>query len=167
MDSHKIIGSFNTEHLELWILEQRRRLSSPWKIAGHTFLLFESNNDHPYVYRSLANVHVDSVADLDKKFPNSFIVLIISEVFSVYGKPKLSTQLFPTMDLVDNNELKYCTVSKLDTGWNFSFNKRIYLNDTTFSSENVYLTGNDFEYDRDSIKLNFDEKKIISDVIVA
>lgn len=167
MDSNKIIGSFNPEHLELWILEQKRRLSSPWKIAGHTFLLFGSNNDSPYVYRSLANVHVDSIADLDKKFPNSFMVLIISEVFSVYGKPKLATQLFPTTELVDNNELKHCLISKLDTGWNFSFQKRIYLNDTTFSSENVYFTEKDFEYDRDNIKLNFDEKKIISDVILA
>lgn len=164
MDTFRIIGSFDLEHLERWILEQKRKLASPWKIAGHAFIVFQKNNP-PYIYKSLANVHVDSIKDLFSKFPNSFIMCIISEVFIVYSKPKHAEKLFPTKDLNENIELRNIHIVNDDEGWRFSITGNIVTNKYSFSTEKIFLSEDDVYQIDDNIRLDFINKKIISKLI--
>ena len=164
MDVFKIVGSFDPDHLERWILEQKRRLNSPWKIAGHCFLVFQKDQE-PYVYKSLANVHVDSVKDLFSKFPESFIVCIISEVYIVYTKPKNAKELFPKESLENNQEIKNFKIDYIDNEWKFSVTGNLLTNKTTFSTENIFFNDNDVYQTDDTIILDFTNKHIITKLV--
>jgi hypothetical protein len=164
MDTFRIIGSFDKEQLERWILEQKRKLSSPWKIAGHAFIIFQKDNP-PYIYKSLANIHVDSVKDLLTKFPDSFILCIVSEVFISYSRPKTVEKIFPTNELNGNVELRNIHINNDDEGWRFSITGNIMTNGYSFSTERIFLSENDVYQIDDTIRLDFVNKKIISKLI--
>ena len=164
MDTFRIIGSFDQEHLERWILEQKRKLASPWKIAGHAFIIFQKDNP-PYIYKSLANIHVDSIQDLLTKFPDSFILCIVSEVFIYYSRPKTVEKIFPTKDLNGNSELVNIHINNDDEGWGFSITGNIMTNRHSFSTEKIFLNEKDVYQIDDNIRLDFVNKKIISKLI--
>ena len=164
MDTFRIIGSFDQEHLERWILEQKRKLTSPWKIAGHAFIIFQKDNP-PYIYKSLANIHVDSIQDLLTKFPDSFILCIVSEVFIYYSRPKTVEKIFPTKDLNGNSELVNIHINNDDEGWRFSITGNIVTNTHSFSTEKIFLSEKDMYQIDDNIRLDFVNKKIISKLI--
>jgi len=164
MDTFRIIGSFDQDHLESWILEQKRKLSSPWKIAGHSFIIFQKDNP-PYIYKSLANVHVDSVKDLLTKFPDSFMLCIVSEVFIAYSRPKTVEKLFPIGELNGNNELMNIHINNDNEGWEFSITGSIMTNRHSFSTEKIFLNEKDVYQTDDNIRLDFVNKKIISKLI--
>ena len=164
MDTFRIIGSFDQEHLERWILEQKRKLASPWKIAGHSFIVFQKDKP-PYVYKSLANVHVDSIKDLFMKFPDSFILCVVSEVFIVYSKPKHAEKIFPTQPLFENKELRNIVITNDVDNWKFSILGGIMTNKYSFSTEKIFLSEDDVFQTDDFITLDFANKRIISKLI--
>jgi hypothetical protein len=164
MDTYRIIGSFDRGHLERWILEQKRKLASPWRVAGHSFIVFQKDKS-PYIYKSLANIHVDSIKDLFEKFPDSFILCVISEVFIVYSRPKNADKLFPTLNLEENSELPTIKIKCENNNWNFKIVGNILTNRSTFSTENIYFEEDDMHQSDDNISLDFSKKQIITKVI--
>ncbi len=167
MYTYRFIGSFNTGHLNQWILENKKRLRGSWKITGHAIMQFRPEQDRPRLYKSLADIHPDSIPDLDKKFPGHFFFIMLSESVSMYGRPTTVNAIYPREDLINNTEIPSLRFYKDSEGdWKFDLEMAHWANSETFTSENIYLDDADnINETKDTITLDFNNKKIISSII--
>lgn len=167
MYTYRFIGSFNTAHINQWILENKRRLRGSWKISGHAIMQFNPDIDRPRIYKSLADIHPDSIPDLDSKFPDHFFFIMLTENLSLYGKPTNISEIYPKEDLLNNTEIPNLKFYKDADGlWNFDVASAHWANSETFTSENIYLDDADkITETYDILTLDFDNKKIISSII--
>lgn len=166
MFNYRFIGSFNTKHLERWVLEHKQRFFNTWKIAGHSIILFHKT-EPPVVYKSLADIHVDSISDLKNKFPNRFFFIVVLDSLTLYSKPQHIDLIYPTKSLENNLEIPKFQILK-DSEGNLKFNidSIHYANEQTFSSENIYLEKTDKITDtHDSLLINFDKNTVESSII--
>lgn len=167
MYTYRFIGSFNTGHLNQWILENKRRLRGSWKINGHAIMQFRPELDRPRLYKSLADIHADSIPDLDKKFPGHFFFIMLSESISMYGKPTTVDSIYPKEDLINNREIPNLRFYKNSEGlWTFDLEMSHWANSETFTSENIFLDDADnITETRDTITLDFINRQIQSSII--
>ncbi len=167
MYTYRFIGSFNTGPLNQWILENKRRLRGSWKINGHAIMQFRPEYDRPRLYKSLTDIHPDSIPDLDRKFPGHFFFIMLSESVSMYGRPTDVGSIYPRTDLVNNNEIPNLRFYQdLEGNWKFDLEMAHWANSETFTSENIYLDDADnINETKDTITLDFNNKKIISSII--
>jgi hypothetical protein len=166
MYTYKLIGSFKSNHLESWINENARRLHSQWKIAGHAIIKFHPSRAVPFVYKSIGNIHIDSIADLEKKFPNNFTLIVISETLSAYNKPTNTDVIYPFRDVYYTKDIPnfecFIDTDKLK----FNIERAHWINDYTFTTENTFLDNSDrITETRDVVEVDFDNRKLISSII--
>ena len=166
MYTYKLVGSFNPEHLETWVNENKKRLHSHWKVVAHAIIKFHPNRAVPYVYKSLSHVHPDTIKDLEQKFPGHFTVIVLQEVMTMYTRLTDISQAYPTKDVHYAEEIPnftcYIDVDKLK----FNVEMAHWINDQTFTTENIFLEDTDrITETRDTIEIDFDNKKLISSII--
>lgn len=167
MYTYRFIGSFNTGHLNQWILENKRRLRGSWKIVGHAIMQFRPEQDRPRLYKSLADIHPETIPDLDRKFPGHFFFIMLSEAVSMYGRPTNVDLIYPREDLLNNTEIPNLRFYKDSEGlWKFDLDMSHWANTETFTSENIFLDDADnITETRDTITLDFTNRQIQSSII--
>jgi hypothetical protein len=166
MYTYKIIGSFSPEHLTTWVTENTKRLHSQWKVFGHAIIKFHPSRAVPFVYKSLSNIHVDSIADLEQKFPQHFTLVVIQESMSMYGRPTTNEVIYPVGDVYYTNNIENFTCYIDTDKLKFDISMAHWKNDQTFTTENIFLEDSDrITETKDTIEIDFNNKKLISSII--
>jgi len=166
MYTYKIVGSFNPAHLETWVNENKKRLHSHWKVVGHAIIKFHPTRAVPFVYKSLSHVHPDSIADLERKIPGHFTVIILQEAMTMYNRPTGVEHVYPFGDVYYTNDIPNFTCYIDTDKLKFDVNMAHWINDETFTTENIFLEESDrITETKDTVLIDFDNKKIISSII--
>tara|TARA_B110000503_G_scaffold130619_1_gene204218 strand:- start:444 stop:965 length:522 start_codon:yes stop_codon:yes gene_type:complete len=166
MFTYKLIGSFNLDHLKSWITENKKRLGSPWKVLGHCIIQFHPDRETPIVYKTLGNIHYDSIDHLEGINPNHFWFIVLTESISMYGRPDTVDAVFPVDTIFNNKEIPYSMCYIKNNMLTFDIERMHWINDETFTTENIYLDKSDrITETYDTITIDFFNKKIISSII--